>query len=83
MSAELERLEAACAELRILVDPMGRVDAKGAAELLGRSVRTLESWRSQGIGPAYMRGGMVRYSLVDLAGFIAHRLRYSTRQDIE
>jgi hypothetical protein len=81
VNAELERLEIACSELRIAVDARGTVDTQGAAALLGRSVRTLEAWRSQGTGPTYLRGGTVRYSLEDLAEFLAHRLRDSTRRN--
>jgi hypothetical protein len=81
VNAELERLETACQELRIAVDARGTVDTQDAAKLLGRSVRTIESWRTQGIGPVYSRGGTVRYSLADIAEFLAHRLRDSTRRN--
>jgi predicted site-specific integrase-resolvase len=42
-----------------------------AADLLGLSFRTLQSWRSRGGGPAYVRlGGGVRYDAHDLSDFI-------------
>jgi hypothetical protein len=42
-----------------------------AADLLGLSFRTLQSWRSRGGGPAFVRlGGGVRYDKCDLNDFI-------------
>lgn len=80
VNAHLERLEAACGQLHINLDAMGTVPTEGAARLLGRSARTLESWRSQGVGPVYLRGGKIRYALTDLAEFLAHGLRDFTRK---
>jgi hypothetical protein len=81
VNAELERLETACSELRINLDVMGTVSTQDAARLLGRSARTLERWRSEGGGPDYRRGGFVKYSLPDLAEFLVHSLRDSTRNN--
>jgi hypothetical protein len=80
VNAHLERLEIACGELNIAVDHLGTVSTEDAARLLNRSARTLESWRSQGVGPVYLRGGKIRYALTDLAEFLAHGLRDFTRK---
>ena len=43
-----------------------------AAELLGISTRTLQAWRTKGIGPNYVRvGRAVRYRRGDLLEYIA------------
>lgn len=42
-----------------------------AAELLGISIKTLQSWRWKGIGPAFVKvGRLVRYRLSALEEFI-------------
>jgi hypothetical protein len=42
-----------------------------AGKYLGRSIRTLATWRQNGYGPAFHRiGGAVRYSLEDLDEFL-------------
>lgn len=42
-----------------------------AAEYLGLAWRTLERWRADGVGPAYLKlGGAVRYDRADLDRFI-------------
>lgn len=42
-----------------------------AADLLFLSVRTLQSWRCQNIGPAYVRAGRaIRYQRADLLAWI-------------
>jgi excisionase family DNA binding protein len=43
-----------------------------AAELVGLSVRTLQAWRSRGVGPAYVHvGRKVRYRLSDINRWIS------------
>ena len=50
------------------------LDTRAAAEYLCLSPRTLEKWRSTGVGPAYCRiGGGVRYRVADLDAFVAAR----------
>jgi DNA-binding transcriptional MerR regulator len=42
-----------------------------AAELLGLSSRTLQAWRTKGIGPAFVRAGRaVRYRRRDLIAWM-------------
>ncbi|MCZ7619255.1 MAG: helix-turn-helix domain-containing protein [Myxococcota bacterium] len=58
-------------------------DTTTAAEILGISKRTLETWRVRGGGPRYVSLGVgargaVRYREDDLAAYIAGRLREST-----
>jgi phage terminase Nu1 subunit (DNA packaging protein) len=53
-----------------VVSADGSVDAETAAAILERSVSTLTNWRAQGLGPAYRRGGRIRYRLVDLAQYM-------------
>jgi predicted site-specific integrase-resolvase len=55
------------------------VDQNQAAELLGISPRTMESWRVTGGGPVYIKvGGRVRYRRRDLEVWIDARRRTST-----
>jgi predicted site-specific integrase-resolvase len=52
-----------------------------AAETLGLSARTLERWRVEGRGPAFIKlGKSVRYRPVDLAEFIERQRRTSTSE---
>ena len=58
---------------------MATVNAKQAAEILGRSVKTLEHWRLVGGGPIYCKiGKRVTYETDDLAAFKAAHRRTST-----
>ena len=42
-----------------------------AAELIGNHPKTLEKWRSRGIGPRFLRvGGRVRYRQADIEQFL-------------
>jgi hypothetical protein len=42
------------------------------SDLLFMSVRTLQTWRCQGVGPAYVRAGRaIRYRRGDVVGWIA------------
>ena len=48
------------------------VDVNEAARRLGFARRTLENWRSLGVGPkAYRVGRAVRYDVADLEAWIA------------
>lgn len=58
-------------------------DTREAAEMLGVSPRTLESWRIHGGGPRFASfgagpRGAVRYRASDLEEYINGRLRTST-----
>ena len=57
---------------------------KDAAEYLGLSQRTLESWRTNGSGPVFRKiGGAVRYVPDDLDAFADRGRRTSTSQTAE
>jgi hypothetical protein len=47
-----------------------QVDTDIAAMLLGRKPTTLKKWRSDGVGPSYMRGRPVMYRIGSLRGYI-------------
>jgi predicted DNA-binding transcriptional regulator AlpA len=52
-----------------------------AAEMLALSERTLERFRTSGMGPKFVRlGHSVRYRLVDVEAFIASRVVGSTSE---
>ena len=52
-----------------------------AAQYLTVSRRTLERWRTEGGGPAYVKlGGCIRYRVSDLDEYIASELRTATCQ---
>jgi hypothetical protein len=45
------------------LEPHDLVDEQEAAQIMERSPRTLQRWRREGYGPAFVRfGGQVRYS---------------------
>ncbi len=46
----------------VLIDPLGRLDTRNAALMLGRSPGTMSNWRVQGIGPKhFVVGGRCYY----------------------
>lgn len=51
--------------------PIRLFNEKDAAHLLGLSVRTLQSWRARGIGPAFLKlgGWSVRYRVADIVSY--------------
>jgi hypothetical protein len=52
---------------------------KQAAFVLKLSVRTLEKWRTQGIGPQFHKfGNRIRYSESDLAAWVSRTAQNST-----
>jgi hypothetical protein len=54
----------------IAVDLEAALNENQAAEFLGLSVRTLQTWRVRGGGPPYCKiGRSVRYQRADLAAF--------------
>jgi len=54
-------------------------DEKQAAERLAVSVRTLQTWRIRGTGPAFVKmGSAVRYADDDLTAYINQQRRQST-----
>jgi hypothetical protein len=58
------------------------VNERVAAELLGLSVRTMQKWRLQGVGPRFLKlGHAVRYDLTDLEEFVGERRCESTSRN--
>lgn len=67
------------AHVSILPAPF--LDTRQAATLLQLSHRTLERWRLEGRGPAFLKlgaGGAVRYRMADLEVWAEAQLRRST-----
>lgn len=59
-----------------MTDPNDAIlDTNETAEYLKVPRRTLESWRSQGLGPTFIRltHGKVKYRLSDLIKFLAEK----------
>jgi len=55
------------------------LDEKQAAARLAVSVRTLQTWRVRGTGPAFVKmGAAVRYAENDLIAYIDQQRRQST-----
>lgn len=51
------------------------LDTRQASELTGIAVNTLECWRRDGVGPAYVKlGRLVKYRRIDLDAFMEGRL---------
>ncbi len=52
------------------------ISEQDAAEFLAHSVKTLQGWRCQGIGPAFVRisGRSIRYRRCDLQTWIESKL---------
>lgn len=55
------------------------LSCEDAARLIGVSKKTLQNWRTQGLGPAYLRTGQVHsrviYRFDDLEAWLASRDR--------
>jgi hypothetical protein len=62
--------------------PNGQMNAKSAALYLGRSEKTMASWRHLHVGPKWTKvSGRVRYSRDDLDNFVKSGADVSTRRD--
>jgi predicted DNA-binding transcriptional regulator AlpA len=62
-------------------DPDAALNENQAAELLGFSVRTLQSWRMHGGGPRYVKvGRAVRYPRRELVAFQQSKTVASTTE---
>ena len=58
-----------------------RLRTPQAAEYLGVSPRTLESWRVRGSGPVFVKlGSIVQYLIEDLDRYVAESRRCSTSE---
>jgi DNA-binding transcriptional MerR regulator len=54
---------------------------KEAARRLTVSTRSLQRWRTKGVGPNFRKfGGLVRYTEEDLERFIVESFRTSTKE---
>ncbi|WP_269929150.1 helix-turn-helix domain-containing protein [Kocuria massiliensis] len=60
-------------------NPQDRLTAQEAAEYLNKSVQTLQGWRSDGEGPAYIKGRPIMYRVSELEEFLTSRTVYPTR----
>ena len=67
--AVLAEFRAECAATGMVLLSGERVRTDDAAALLDRAPRTLEGWRGQGTGPAWVRGLRPSYTLAALAAF--------------
>lgn len=57
-------------QVKIMIDPLGRVDRKNAAKALGRKPKTLADWHSRGLGPkGFKVQGRVFYLWSDIEAF--------------
>ena len=45
----------------IEVLPDGRMDTNNAAKYIGRQKQTLAQWRSEGVGPPFIKRGRIYY----------------------
>ncbi len=57
-------------------DPLALIRERDVAERWKKSIRTLQRWRAEGYGPAYLRiGGSIFYRHTDILAFEA-RVRH-------
>ncbi|NBP36391.1 MAG: DNA-binding protein [Betaproteobacteria bacterium] len=62
-------------------NPLRHLSQRDLAERWDLCENTLERWRSQGIGPVFLRlPGCVRYRIEDVEAFEANSLRKSTSE---
>lgn len=52
------------------LDPATRLDVEEAAAYLGLSRKTLDNYRSAGVGPDYYKTGRVQYRVADLEDWL-------------
>jgi len=50
----------------VTILPDGRLDTRNAADYIGRKLKTLAQWRSNGVGPVFIKRGRVYYYKDDL-----------------
>lgn len=64
-----------------LVEPVRHLNQRQLAERWDLSEATLERWRSEGIGPVFLKlQGQVRYRIEDIEAFEVDSLRKSTSE---
>ena len=57
-------------QMKVMVDPVGRVSRKEAAKALSKKPKTLAEWKSKGLGPkSFLVGGRVYYWWSDVQAF--------------
>lgn len=65
-------------------EPVRHLNQRQLAERWDLSEATLERWRSEGIGPVFLKlQGQVRYRAEDIQAFEADSLRKSTSEAVE
>jgi len=52
--------------VKVVILPDGRLDTRNAANYIGRKLKTLAQWRSNGVGPVFIKRGRVYYYKNDL-----------------
>jgi hypothetical protein len=60
--------------------PDGRLSARGAAQYIGLSEKTLAQWRCNGTGPRFIKRGRIFYFKADLDDYISVGAATSTAQ---
>lgn len=55
--------------------PDGRMDTKNTALYIGRAVHTLAQWRSDGVGPPYIKCGRIYYYQQDIDDWLRNGKR--------
>jgi hypothetical protein len=60
--------------------PDGRLTARGAAQYIGLSEKTLAQWRCHGTGPRFIKRGRIFYFKADLDDYISVGAATSTAQ---
>jgi hypothetical protein len=64
-------------------EPVRHLNQRQLAERWDLSEATLERWRSEGIGPVFLKlQGQVRYRIEDIHAFEAESLRASTSKAV-
>lgn len=76
--------EAAPAPASVNARPVRHLDQTELARRWRMSPRTLERWRFEGQGPAFLKlGGRVAYRLADIEAFEAAQLRIATPDSVQ
>lgn len=71
-------------QLRVSIYPDGRLDTRNTAQYIGVSKKTLEMWRCQGTGPAFIKPGRIFYFKDDLDEWLNEvgRLRSTAQSQV-
>jgi hypothetical protein len=66
------------ANVEVMILPDGRMDTESAAGYIGFAPKTLAMWRSQGIGPRFIKRGRIFYYKDDLDTWIGQAKRVNS-----